>query len=201
MSVVLYMRIDQVMLSEMLNDRAVGIFSAAVRVSEAWYFVPMAMVAAVAPALTAIHSTSEEDYRRNLATFVRTMLYLSFVVAVLLTFFSKQVITFLYGPGYAAAAPVLAVHAWAGLFVALGVATGPWFVNSGMLIMRMVHTLVGTAINVCLNLVLIPRFGPVGAAVATLISYSAASLWLNAFSKRTRPVLRIQLAAFLGTRT
>lgn len=55
LSVILYMQIDQVMLGQMLGDRAVGIFSAAVRVSQSWFFVPMAAVAAAAPALTAAH--------------------------------------------------------------------------------------------------------------------------------------------------
>ena len=49
-AVVVYMKIDQIMLGQMVGDEAVGIYSAAVRVSEVWYFIPTTIVASVFPA-------------------------------------------------------------------------------------------------------------------------------------------------------
>jgi PST family polysaccharide transporter len=195
LSIMVYMRIDQVMLGKMLGDRAVGIFSAAVRISECWYFVPMAILASVAPALTAAHRRSEMEFQSKLVLFIRMVLILSIVIATTLTLCSKPLIELLYGHAYAAAAEVLSIHAWAGVFVCLGVATGPWFVNSGITKIRMVHTLVGAIANVTLNMYMIPRFGPVGAAISTLVSYSLAAFWLNTFNRRTRPIFALQARA------
>jgi PST family polysaccharide transporter len=200
LSVILYMRIDQVMLGTMLNDQEVGIFSAAVRVSESWYFVPLAALAAVSPALTDAYSKSQEAYNRMFVAFARAMLLLGVLAGFAMTGFSDQIVEFLYGAEYRRAASVLAVHGWAGLFATLGIATAPWFVNSGMLIWRMTHTLCGAVVNMTLNVYLIPRYGVMGAAVATLISYSCAALWFNAFSSKTRPLFYLQVFHLIAPR-
>lgn len=197
LSVVLYMRIDQVMLGQLLSDEMLGIFSAAVRISESWYLIPMAIAVAVAPVLTAAHQESEEQYNRKLVLLIRAVLLASIVIGGLLAFWSDAVVGLLYGDKYDTAGSVLVIHAWAGIFAGLGVATGPWFVNAGLLKYRMVHTLAGAGANVALNYYLIPRFGVQGAAVSTLISYSLAAFWLNALNKRTIPIFQLQLRALL----
>jgi polysaccharide transporter, PST family len=195
LSIMLYMRIDQVMLGQMLGDKAVGIFAAAVRISECWYFVPMAILASIAPALTAAYHRSEMEFQSKLVLFIRIVFILSVAMAATFTVCSKPLIGLMYGSAYAGAAEVLSIHAWAGVFVCLGVASGPWFVNSGITKIRMVHTLVGALANVTLNTYMIPRFGPVGAATSTLISYSLAAFWLNTISYRTRPIFALQARA------
>jgi PST family polysaccharide transporter len=197
LSVMLYMRVDQVMIGQILDDRAVGIFSAAVRVSESWYFIPMAVLAAVSPYLTAQHQLSNDRYQKHLIFLTRAMFGLSIIVAVVFTFSAGRLTEFLYGKAYGPAASVLAVHAWAGVFANLGIAAGPWFVNAGILKIRMTHTLIGALVNVVMNLWMIPRFGVVGAAVSTLVSYSAAAFWLNAISPKTRPLFFMQAKSLL----
>ena len=195
LSIMLYMRIDQVMLGQMLGERDVGIFSAAVRISESWYFIPVAIISSVAPALLMAQAEDEESYRRKLLKVTRRLFWLSVAAAVILSVESKAIIELFYGPGYAASAAVLAVHAWAGVFVALGVSAGPWFVNAGFLKFRMFQTLAGAVINILMNLVLVPRFGPVGAACATLASQCVSAFLVNAASQSTRPIFFIQLQA------
>jgi PST family polysaccharide transporter len=196
LSVILYMRIDQVMLGQMLGNGAVGIFSAAVRISESWYFVPMAIAAAVAPALTAAHQKSEEEYRSKLLAVTRALVWLGVAVALVLTFSADRVILLLYGPGYKEAGAVLTLHAWAGVFAGLGVASGPWFINAGLTRLRMLNTLIGAAANMALNFYVIRRFGVLGAAISTLASYCLAGFVLNALSSRSRPMFWLQLRAF-----
>jgi PST family polysaccharide transporter len=196
LSILLYMRIDQVMLGQILGNGAVGIFSAAVRISEFWYFVPMSVAAAVAPALTAAHQRSEAEYRRKLLAVTRVMVWLGVAAGAMLAFNADRVISLLYGPGYAAAGTVLAVHAWAGVLAGLGLASGPWFINAGLTRLRMLNTLIGAGANVALNLFVIRRFGVVGAAMSTLASYCLAGFVLNALSARSRPMFWLQLRSF-----
>ena len=196
LSVMLYMRIDQVMLGQMLGDDAVGTFSAAVRISESWYFLPVAVLSSAAPALTATLLESDARFREKLLYVSRTLCWLAVAIALLLSLFSKQAIAFLYGAHYAAASSVLVVHAWAGVFASFGVASGPWYVNRGLLTLRMYQTLAGAGLNVVMNLYLIPKYGVVGAAFSTLASYALSGVALNAFSARTRPLFILQLRAF-----
>lgn len=193
LSVILYMRIDQVMLGHLMDDRSVGVFSAAVRISEAWYFVPMAILAAVAPVLTRAYTESALDYQRKLLKVMRVMLWLGLAAAIGVTFCAQVLIEFLYGAQFAEAGPVLAVHTWAGVFVGMGVAAGPWYVNNGLLTYKMIQTGVGALANVALNLWLIPRQGALGAAVATIVSYALAGFLVNAVSGRTRPLFWLQV--------
>ena len=197
LSIMLYMRIDQVMLGQMLGERDVGIFSAAVRISESWYFIPVAIISSMAPALLMAQAENEESYRGKLLKVTRGLFWLSVAAAVILAVESKAIIELLYGPGYAESAAVLAVHAWGGVFVALGVSAGPWFVNAGFLKFRMFQTLAGAVLNILMNLVLVPRFGPVGAAYATLVSQCVSAFLVNAASQSTRPIFFIQLKALL----
>jgi len=180
------------MLGQMLGDRAVGIFSAAVRISQSWYFVPMAAVAAAAPALTAAHQRSERDYRRQLLTVVRSLYWMGVAAAVVLSASSREIIKYLYGASYQEAGTVLAIHAWAGIFATLGLASGAWFLNADLLRLRMVNTAIGAVVNCALNLYAIPRYGVVGAAVSTLVSYAVAGFLLNALDPRSRPLFDMQ---------
>jgi len=197
LSVILYMQIDQVMLGQMAGYRAVGIFSAAVRVSQSWLFVPMAAVAAAAPALTAAHQRSEQDYNRQLLAVVRSLFWMAVIAAVLISSLSREIVAFLYGARYRESGTVLAIHAWAGIFATLGLSSGAWFVNAGLLKLRMLNTSAGAVVNCSLNLYAIPHFGVVGAAVSTLVSYAIAGFLMNAFDPRSRVIFRMQCRSLI----
>lgn len=197
LSVMIYMRIDQIMLGQMLDDEAVGIFSAAARISEAWYFVPIAIISSVAPILTKIHQNDRaEVYRNRLFTIMRLLTWMSIVIALIVSVVSAPLINVLYGEQYKQAADVLIIHAWAGIFVCLGVSVGPWFTNAKLLHLTMYQTILGALVNIALNLFLLPIYGVVGAAISTVISYAVSALIFNAFLKQTRPVFMLQIRSF-----
>jgi PST family polysaccharide transporter len=118
-------------------------------------------------------------------------------IAVPMTFASGYLTRFLYGNQYEGVGPILAIHIWAALFVFLGVAQGPWNINEGLTKLALFRTFVGAVANVILNFVLIPIYGPIGAAIATIISYALAGVVLNACSTKTRGVFVIQLKSLI----
>jgi PST family polysaccharide transporter len=176
--VTLYMRIDQVMLGRMAGADAVGVYAAGIALSEAWYAVPVALVASAAPLLSAARERDTAEYRRQMVALFRWLAILSVAFALPVSLLAGPLIALIFGDAYAAAAPVLAIHVWAGLFVALGMAGGQYLVNEGAGRVVLLRTAIGAAVNIALNLVWIPAHGAVGAAWATLVSYAAASLFL-----------------------
>lgn len=64
--VTIYMKIDQVMLGNMASIEAVGNYSAAVRFSEIWYFIPMAVCSSVFPAILRAKQRSKSEYYTRL---------------------------------------------------------------------------------------------------------------------------------------
>jgi PST family polysaccharide transporter len=185
----------------MLGDHAVGVYSAAVRISEIWYFIPLAIASSVTPALIEVKKVSEELYYRRIAKLFRLVAGIAFAIAIPMTFASNLVMDVLYGRDYIEAGPVLAIHIWAAVFVFLGVAQGPWTVNEGLTKLALFRTAVGAIVNIALNLVLIPGYGVIGAAIATIISYALSAFVLNAFSARTRRIFFLQLNAMIPLRT
>jgi O-antigen/teichoic acid export membrane protein len=185
-TVMLYMRIDQIMIREMLGEREVGLYSAAVKLSEAWYFVPVIITSSLFPAIVNARKISELLYHARLQRLYTTLVWMAIAVAVPMTFLSDWLITLLYGEAYKDAAQVLIIHIWAGVFVSIGVASGSWFISENLQHYALYRTSLGAIINVIFNLILIPIFGLIGAAIATVIAQSMAALFFDVVTKKTR---------------
>lgn len=191
-SIMVYMRIDQAMLKIMLGDRDVGLYAAATTITELWYFIPVALSQAVFPRIIALHS-SPARYYNFIEKFGRALVMAAYIFAITISLFSHQAIGLIYGTDYADARSVLVVSAWAGVFVALGTAQGPWSVAENLQRQSLYRTASGAVANVLLNLIFIPIWGITGAAVATIISYSISAFAGNIFSPATRPFFYRQL--------
>ncbi len=195
LAIAFYMRIDQVMIKQMLGAKEVGLYSAAVRLSEAWYFIPMIITSSLFPAIVSAKKVSEALYYARLQRLFAFLVWIAIAVAVPMTFFSEWLIMFLYGAAYKAAGQVLMIHVWTGVFVALGVASSSWFASENLQHYAFYRTLSGVIINITLNLILIRPFGLIGAAIATVVAQSMAALFFDLLTKKTRIVFLIKLKA------
>ena len=181
--VMVYMRIDQIMIKNMMSEEAVGYYSAAVRICEAWYFIPVTLCNAIFPAIVNAKNVSTEFYNNRMQKLYDLLTWLAIGIAVPVTIFSDQIIQLLFGNEFSSAAPVLTIYIWAGVAVFLGVASSQYLINENLTKLSFIRTLIGMILNVVLNLILIPLYGIIGSAVATLISYSLIILTL-AFHKK-----------------
>jgi polysaccharide transporter, PST family len=190
-STILYMKIDQVMLGQMLGDKAVGIYSVAVRISEIWYFIPVAIASSVTPGLITIRQESLEKYNQKIQTIFNSVVLVAYVISIVMSFFASPIISGLYGAAYAEATPILMVHIWASIFIALTAVRGVWLVVEDLTTLYMQTTAIGALTNIILNFILIPHYAGLGAAVATVISYAAASYLSCMFYSRLKGVFQI----------
>lgn len=182
----IYMKIDQVMIKEMLGAVAVGQYAAAVKISEAWYFVPMVIASSLFPAIIEAKKQSEALYYERLQKLYDLMVWMAVAIALPMTFLSDWVVDLLYGEQYSQAGSVLMVHIWAGVFVFLGVASGKWLLTENLQIFSTINTTIGAFTNISLNYILISNVGIEGAAWATLISYLIAAYLSLFIWKKTR---------------
>lgn len=181
LTAVLYLRMDVVMLGEMHSEAAVGIYGAATRISEAWYFIPMALVASLQPSIIQAKEHSEELFQARLRNVYNLMSALSISVATVVTLFADKLVVLLFGQSYEAAGAVLVVHVWAAVAVSLGAASSQYLIVENLQKISMYRTTIGLMCNLGLNLLLIPKYGALGAAVATLVSYSFATISMGVF--------------------
>ncbi|MBE9112104.1 flippase [Nodosilinea sp. LEGE 07298] len=194
-AIMVYMRIDQVMLGQLANDEAVGVYSAAVRLSEGWYFVPITIASSVFPAIVKLKHSDERGYQQQLQKLFRVIVALSYCAILVLTLFSKPIIATLFGADYIDSSRVLLIHAWSGVFVSLGTVRSLWMATENLLVLSFLFTLVGAISNVLLNYFLIPRFSAVGASAATLFSYFLSAYALGFLVPSTRKMTFIMSKA------
>lgn len=195
-AIMVYMKIDQIMLGQMLGDDAVGIYSAALRISEVWYFIPMMIVASVFPAILEAKKRDAGQYLQRLQRLYDLMVWLSIAIALPMTFISTPIVVALFGSAYADSGPVLAIHIWASVFVFLGVASSQWFVAENRQILSFQRTVLGAVINIALNYILIPKFGVLGAAYATVLAQASVCFFYDLLQKETRPMFVMKLKSF-----
>lgn len=200
LSIAIYMKIDQIMLGDLAGNSAVGIYTSATKLTEIWYMIPMVIVSSVFPAIVQSKDQDEQLYQRRITRLFSLMAAISLLIAIPMSLCSNWVIAAMYGAAYQAAGPVLAVHIWASLFVFYGVAQGPWNLTENLTRLAMVRIVIGASVNILLNFWMIPAYGALGAAMATVVSQALAAVFLNALHKKTRPIFYCQLKSLLFIR-
>jgi PST family polysaccharide transporter len=188
-AITVYMKIGQVMLRNMVDEQALGLYAVAARLSELWYFIPVAIASSFYPVI--VRSRDNHNgavYRKRIQLFYDIMAGISYAIVVPLVLLAPILVETLFGSDYSEAGPILRVQAWALLFVSLGVARGRWLMAEDMVRFSMLATILGALTNVALNFVLIPRYGGLGVAWATTISQAVSAYLSSLLSRRLWPV-------------
>lgn len=191
--IAIYMRIDQIMIKELLGDIANGEYAAAVKLSEAWYFIPTIIASSLFPAIVNAKIRDEKLYESRLKKLYNLMVIMALSIAIPMTFLSEFIILNLYGQEYSNAVSVLKIHIWSGVFVFIGVVYGKFLVNENLTKKALYRTIFGVVINILLNLVLIPFYGINGAAMATLFAQFGANFLYDFFDKDLQSHLKLKV--------
>lgn len=177
---VIQVRIDILMLKAMSGDAAVGIYSAAMRLVESAYVFPVSLGVVVFPALTRAYAARSGELKHLFSNLLVTMLVFGIPFAVMTAYFASPIIQLLFGESFSSAAPVLVIMS---MQVPLGFANiclVHTLFAAGRQKMELWASVATTLANVVANIILIPRLGPAGAALATVICQLVALcvLWV-----------------------
>lgn len=172
LSIMLYTRSDQVMLTILSNSAETGIYSAAVRISEVFYFIPTAITISFFPTIIRNFKLNNiQDYYKKVQSLFDLLIILAIVLSFIMTLMAYPLIYFGFGSKYLNSISVLDIHIWSSVFVFLGVASSKVMVVEQKNKYNMYCTILGASLNIGLNYLLIPDFGAVGSAASTVISY------------------------------
>lgn len=172
----IYARIDQIMLRSYIDIKAVGIYSAAVRITEIWYMVPNILLGALFPALANVKDNHKEYTKRfNILLFIFAALSVIISLAVFLS--RTFLIRIIYGETFIVAAPVLGVYIFSiiGFFISLLLYQDLFLRTSNKWTITLIPFFTAL-LNIALNMLLIPIKGALGAALATTISYNLVAI-------------------------
>lgn len=172
----IYTKIDQVMIGKMIDAKSLGIYSAGVRVAELWYFVPAIICGVIFPAIANAKLVDQELYEKRIKKVFILIISISIIFALAQLFFAKYIILILFGRAYLDSVIILKIYTWAGVIVSSIIIIQQYLIIENKTRLIMTSSFLGAMTNVALNLILIPLFGIVGSALATLVSYAIIPL-------------------------
>lgn len=184
-SIMVYMRIDQIMIKEMLGVKALGIYSAVLPLATLWQFIPMMLNASLAPFVARKKAESEAAYWEALQKIFKFYALLGWLVCIPTVVFANMTVDVLYGAQYQQGALVLSIYVFTNLFINLGVAQGLWLLNERRAIFSLINALVGAVVAVTGNWLFIPQFGIAGVAIVAVFAQLVSTVFMNLiFSRR-----------------
>ncbi|MBI2523037.1 flippase [Candidatus Woesearchaeota archaeon] len=164
----LFLYIDWIMLSKLGSISDVGIYAAASNIALGLMSIPMMYGNAVYPIISRFYMTSKEGLRFIYERSFKYMLIVGIAVSAGIYALSKDIIILFYGKEYIASSIVLAIIAWHLCFRFANIISGFALSSMDRQRSRVLSQGMGALSKIVLNLILIPLYGIVGAAVATL---------------------------------
>jgi len=192
----IHMKIDQVMIGNMLDIEQVGIYSVAVNLSGAWLFIPSILVSTFMPYFVSLRESDSELYHYRLIQLYSLMFWMGVVVGLVTILFGESIIGFLFGAAYIDAYTALVFNIWNGIFISQAVARGIWMISENLQIYRLYNNIIVVVLNIAVNLLLIPKYGIAGAAIATLMTQALGTWVVSLF---WRPLRSSTLAMIRST--
>mgnify|MGYP000895397776 CR=1 FL=1 len=187
----IFAKIDQVMLMHYSDALSVGLYSSAVKITQIWAFLPGLVIGSLFPAIINSKKTSFSSYANRLKKLTFAVVTLIIIISAPLFFFSKQVLNIIFGNQYLEAAPILQIYLWIGVAITLIVLIQHYLIAENLSKIFLYITLFGAITNVILNIILIPNYGGVGAAISTLMSYASVVIAVLFFKKSRNGIVEI----------
>jgi len=191
----IYMRIDQVMIKNMLGDREVGLYSAAMKLVEVWYFIPMIITQSVFPAIVSKYNDKTEFYRR-LVILSAVMGYLGLFISIVLSLSSYLIIKILYGEKFLDAASILSILSFI-IFISFWMSGVSRRQAIDMQKLALFATILSAMSNVILNFIFIPIYGAKGAAIVSVLNQLIAGPFFAFVHPKARENFYIVLKGLL----
>lgn len=184
--IIIYTRMDKIMLGIFVDNISVGIYSAALTISELWQFIPMAIINSSRPLLLEYKNENEKKYIDKVKLVYTVIIYMGLFVGIGITIFGKLAIRILYGEEYLSAYVPLSLLVWSSTFAVLGSARTTWLITENKEKYLKWFVLFGAIINLILNYLLIQKFTVIGVAIATLVSQIVVAIVAPLIFKETR---------------
>jgi O-antigen/teichoic acid export membrane protein len=192
----IYINVDRVVIKHLLGNASAGKYAVVVSISTALYFVPIAFGQSLFPSLIEARRDAAL-YNQRLQQAFDTLLWAAVCIAFPVTLIAEPLMRLLYGVPYAGSGSALAIVIWSAVFTFLGLVTSYWLVAENMQRIYPIRILASLCTCVVLNLILVPRWGIRGAAVATVVAQFISSTMVYAFSRKTRVLVAMQLKALV----
>ena len=193
--IIIYQKIDQVIIHSLMNDGAVGQFAVAGKIVEITTIIPVILSQTVMPVLVQSRENNPLRYLQQQQRMMDLTVWSSILIAAVICLSASFVIPLLFGIKYRASIPVLQIMAWKVPAMALSAVSGHLIIIAGLQKYAIWRNISGCIICICLNYALIPRFGINGSAVASLFTMFFTGLFSHILIPPYFGIWKLQLRA------
>ena len=185
--ITVFAQTDRIMLNLMIDETATGLYSAATTCAAMTSFVFVAIIDSARPAIFESLKNGKKEFETNMARLYSIVIYFALAQSVGIAILSKPIIYILYGSEYMGAVAALRLVVWYSTFSYLGSVRNIWMLANGKEKLIWIIDLSGAIANVVLNVLLIPRWGIMGASFASLFTQMFANVAMGFILKEVRP--------------
>lgn len=178
--VTIYYKIDAVLLLRVAGEHEAGVYGVAYRFLDAIGGIPGAIMVAVFPVMSAAFAADRPRVQRLVQRCAELMAVVSLPALAVTIVLSGPLVAFMFGEGFDESAAVLPVLMVAFVAICYGNLAGFLAPVLDLQWRLTIFAAVGATVNVGLNILLIPRYGALGAAWVTAITESLTMLCLLA---------------------
>lgn len=168
--VMVFAQTDKIMLKMMSGDEITGYYSAAVACTTMSNFVFVAIIDSARPTILKSIQKEHKKFEQNYTLLNTVVIYLALLQSIAITLLAGWMIRLFYGSSYVASVPILRLAVWYTTFSYIGAVRDVWILAKSKQNLLWKVNLSGAVLNVLLNAWLIPRYGAMGAATASLIT-------------------------------
>lgn len=195
--VALYMRLEQILVRSLLGYKSLGVYNAAANITDAWGFLPAFLLGSIYPLMVEEHRRSRERFAERMQTVFDLLTGLGYAVAAGVALLAPWIIPLIFGERYVQAIPVLVIQSLGAPIFFSGAVRAQFFLFENINIYHTLTASMGIALNVTLAVLLLPRLGLPGAAVAGFFGALLAGFGSSWMFKPLRPCAWWQLKSFL----
>ena len=187
LSIILYMRIDQIMINAIVDEYNLGVYSVSVRYIEIFHFIPKIIMISLLPILLL-----SKKYNLDLLKLNSVIFKISLILMIFIFLSSDFLIPFIFSDIYIDSVATTKILSFSIIFVFFGVTNEHWYVSNNLQKYYAIYVFLGALTNALLNYILISKFGIEGAAYATIITYFLIIFIFDYLNKETRSLLIIK---------
>lgn len=198
-AIIIYQRIDQVMIGNMLSKEDVGYFATAGKFVDLILFIPTVLVQTITPMLVRIKEQNELSYEQKKRTFVSITTWIAIIISFMVSLMAFCLIRYTFGESYIAAIPVLQIMAYKAVEMALSASGGQIIIIERMQKWAFIRNVLGCFLCIILNYYLLPIYGIVGSAAITIFTVLFTGTLSNVLIPQYHSIFKIQMyALFFG---
>lgn len=196
-AVIIYQRIDQVMIAKMLDNEFVGYFSTAMSFVNVLAFIPITIMQTTSPILVEYWKNDKLKYEQESQRIIGATTWLLIILCSIVALLSSPIINYTYGASYTDAIPVLQILVFKVVGIAIINLSGQLIIIENIHQLAFIRNILSCVICIICNYYFIPRWGIIGSAWATIITVFFTGEIANIFIPKYHHILKKQNVALL----